>query len=331
MKPADLDQLEEIVGAFPFFQSARMVLAKGAKLNKSKKTKELVATAAVYVTDRKLLKKYLEGELIFLNPLQVHESHESEYERSLEEEIKTSRMVSTQNKIKAIPPPQAPKPPAQPRTLDQAVEEKRPAAPIVPAEVIKTVTPPANDELDQIIEELYHDLEQLKKNREELAEREKKLEEEEAVNQALARATKKSASKKKASNPALESPEKPAPVAAEKPEPTPSAVPVTTAEPAAPVDTPAAPVPPKKRAQEDIIAAFIKKNPSITPASAERKLDSDLSKDSITLHPEVASEYLAEIYLEQGRKERAIQIYETLMVKFPEKSVYFADIIKKLN
>ena len=47
----------------------------------------------------------------------------------------------------------------------------------------------------------------------------------------------------------------------------------------------------------------------------------DLADDSVQLHPEVASEYLAEIYLEQGKKDRAIEIYQSLILKFPQKKI----------
>ena len=82
-----------------------------------------------------------------------------------------------------------------------------------------------------------------------------------------------------------------------------------------------------------IVKKTIKTNPSISPADgAKIKVSSDdLSTGSSELHPDIASEYLAEIYLEQGSHDRAIQIYEALIVRFPEKSVYFADIIKKIN
>lgn len=43
------------------------------------------------------------------------------------------------------------------------------------------------------------------------------------------------------------------------------------------------------------------------------------------------SETLAEVYVGQNEIEMAIEIYEKLKLKFPEKSTYFADLIQKLN
>ena len=45
----------------------------------------------------------------------------------------------------------------------------------------------------------------------------------------------------------------------------------------------------------------------------------------------LASEYLAEIYLKQGNKKRAIEIYEVLSLKYPEKSGFFADQIRAIK
>ncbi len=59
--------LENVVRQYPYFQSAHLVLAKGSKITKDPKTKKRLSRAAVYCTDRVLLKKYITGELIFLD------------------------------------------------------------------------------------------------------------------------------------------------------------------------------------------------------------------------------------------------------------------------
>ncbi|MFT7238926.1 MAG: hypothetical protein ACI93L_003022 [Cyclobacteriaceae bacterium] len=82
----------------------------------------------------------------------------------------------------------------------------------------------------------------------------------------------------------------------------------------------------------DIIESFIKNQPSISPKKDSLEISlGDLSIRSTEFNPEVASEYLAEIFLEQNMTNKAISIYEQLILTFPDKSTYFAAIIKKLK
>lgn len=86
-----------------------------------------------------------------------------------------------------------------------------------------------------------------------------------------------------------------------------------------------------RKAQEDIINKFIKESPSIKYQRKESTDTEDLSEDSSAWDPNLASEYLAEIYLHQGNKKRAVEIYEALSLKYPEKKSYFADLISKIE
>lgn len=45
--------------------------------------------------------------------------------------------------------------------------------------------------------------------------------------------------------------------------------------------------------------------------------------------PDMVSEELAEIYLDQGHKSMAVEIYRKLILLYPEKSIYFARLIEK--
>jgi len=57
----------------------------------------------------------------------------------------------------------------------------------------------------------------------------------------------------------------------------------------------------------------------------------DLGKSSVFDRTNIVSETLAELYLKQEAYEKAIKIYEALKLKYPEKSVTFAKIIKSVN
>ncbi|MDR1180772.1 MAG: hypothetical protein LBL13_02180 [Bacteroidales bacterium] len=57
----------------------------------------------------------------------------------------------------------------------------------------------------------------------------------------------------------------------------------------------------------------------------------DLGKSSITDEYTIVSETLAELYYSQGIYDKALKIYEVLMLKYPEKSDTFAKIIENIN
>jgi hypothetical protein len=78
-----------------------------------------------------------------------------------------------------------------------------------------------------------------------------------------------------------------------------------------------------------LIEKFIQESPSINKDSDAPK--GDLASKSTKWNKELASEHLAEIYLKQGNKTRAIDIYKALSLKFPEKKDYFAALIDQIK
>ncbi|MDU0368839.1 hypothetical protein ACFPAF_00405 [Hymenobacter endophyticus] len=84
----------------------------------------------------------------------------------------------------------------------------------------------------------------------------------------------------------------------------------------------------------DLINRFLKAQPRIkTPTGVPLPADEqpDLSVRSINTAPAIASESLAKIMVRQGKKDKAIEIYERLMERQPEKKAYFAEQIQQLQ
>jgi hypothetical protein len=94
---------------------------------------------------------------------------------------------------------------------------------------------------------------------------------------------------------------------------------------------------PKRRPARSSLALidqFLQNQPRLKsaakrPAPAEEQ--DDLSVRSTSVVPQLASESLAKIMVKQGKIDKAIEIYERLMVRQPEKSAYFTDQIHQLQ
>jgi hypothetical protein len=84
-----------------------------------------------------------------------------------------------------------------------------------------------------------------------------------------------------------------------------------------------------------LIEKFLKEEPRIQMKKDLPEEQEDLSASSTAEDPQLATETLALVYLKQGKKEEALDVYEKLCLKFPEKSSYFAkkilDIKNEIN
>ena len=86
-----------------------------------------------------------------------------------------------------------------------------------------------------------------------------------------------------------------------------------------------------KAKQSALIERFIANDPKITPGKAEFFSTENLAKMSLVEDEEFVTETMAMIYARQGHLKKAIRAYTLLGLKYPEKSVYFANQIKRLQ
>jgi hypothetical protein len=80
-----------------------------------------------------------------------------------------------------------------------------------------------------------------------------------------------------------------------------------------------------------LIDKFLKEEPRIKVSKDLPEEQEDLSADSTRDDPQMATETLAKVYLKQGKKTEALDVYEKLCLKFPEKSSYFAKKILEIK
>ena len=95
--------------------------------------------------------------------------------------------------------------------------------------------------------------------------------------------------------------------------------------------TPSAPIlDADKRKKSELIDKFIETSPKISPVKhgVPSTVSFDLNAEDNSY---LMTETLARVYLEQKKYQKAIQAYEILILKYPEKSSFFADRITDIK
>ena len=89
-----------------------------------------------------------------------------------------------------------------------------------------------------------------------------------------------------------------------------------------------------RKNQDGLIEKFLEQMPSISSPRidfGENSSQPDLSVPSTSLNEDIVTENMALIYLKQKNFEKALEIYRRLKLKFPEKSAFFAALIKNIE
>ena len=82
---------------------------------------------------------------------------------------------------------------------------------------------------------------------------------------------------------------------------------------------------------DELIEKFLLEDPKIVASKAEFYSPVAQAKKSVMDHDDVVSETLAKIYLDQGNTQKARWCYEKLMLLHPEKSAFFAALLKEID
>jgi hypothetical protein len=80
----------------------------------------------------------------------------------------------------------------------------------------------------------------------------------------------------------------------------------------------------------ELFETFITKQKSTRP-NKEQKNTEDLSAESLAATDELMTETLAKVFVKQKKYENALQAYQILSLKYPEKNSFFADQIKEIK
>jgi hypothetical protein len=87
----------------------------------------------------------------------------------------------------------------------------------------------------------------------------------------------------------------------------------------------------QNKKEDIIIERFIHTEPQIKPLSADKLDNENKAKKSSEDQDELVTETLARIYNDQMLYHKAIATYKKLILKFPEKKLYFAAQIEQLE
>lgn len=144
MSKEDFEELNQLIDNNPYFSIGRSIAARLARELGEESRGALINSAAIHATDRKHLKKFVNGDLIFLSD--------------------TPKITDKQGE--KVPEP--------------SKKESKTPEPSPPSSISSDLKPPSGSDVDQILDELQHDMEALRKSRMHFVEIQKQIEEEES-------------------------------------------------------------------------------------------------------------------------------------------------------
>ena len=291
---SDIERLDSLFRLYPYFQAVPILQAKIAGQTEAPDKNQRITRAALYTADRANLKQLLEGNIQLEKAELVVEKETAPEERSTDT--------------------------ASPATAPVALENK-------------PLEGDSNTSSELLYKEVMKNLEtlrSLRKKYEFLEEQEEKESQPKKKKTTTKKATKTAESSKKKETAKAASTKKTT-RNSEKKKATTEEEDLTDSPAENPEDTLTARI--DLDEQNQLIESFIKNESEFSRKKPDSAVENkqDLSEKSTTIGDEIISENLAEIMKDQGKAEKAIEIYKKLIWKFPQKKAYFASRIEELT
>jgi hypothetical protein len=335
-----LAEINDLVSIFPYFQTAHLLLLKGMQDNSDIRFENQLKNSAAHIADREVLYDLLKASPVPFEKEIIHETVQQEpvMQEPVPEEPVIQEPVPEEAVIQepAKEEPVMQEPAKEELSADHIIQEA-----VVSGDIAQTVIESAKNSEDLIVE--------IEKSSGEITQKE----EPEIPGQVIGRSIMVSVDQYNDEpergiliiddeppeaeekifymDPGFSAPEsEPESEAPFEPQPElqPAEEPVT----AAPEVSQGELKDRNKKVQADLIDKFISASPRIEPKreATDQPLE-DLSQQYTEAKGGFVTETLARIYVNQGYYSRAIEIYEKLSLKFPEKSGYFAAQIEKIK
>jgi hypothetical protein len=314
----DQETLEKAVAEYPYFQLARTLIAKAKHDQQSPDAYDSLGDAAIYAPDRRHLRKvFYEDIRIDWQDAEGEPAAEVAEDSSATVEPPVVEESAPENKVIEIPEDSSKTTTDTPSTEspDKEIAEEATIEPektsVEPEASEDTSQGVANhdEEEERVYQELEENLRRLRKAKEESQAEEEDKKKIAEPNEAPSNAAQSNIS---AQSPLL----------------------LDYLHGIEPVSSERLGIHQQK--QNELINKFVNSDTSASdrfrPALLQDDVEAeDLSEVSSIYNDELVTENLAEIMLKQGKKGKAIEIYQQLMLKIPEKKAYFAEKIDQLK